>query len=83
MVTIGRIKADNHNDVIEGMKNAKEMVDDVSKISIAETGQLSAEIISDRDKLISERCNIVFHFEYDASNAKWVLEKITRIEKVI
>jgi hypothetical protein len=60
MVTIGRIKTDNHNDVIEGMKVAKEMFDEASKISITETGQLSAETIRDRDKLITERCNVVF-----------------------
>jgi hypothetical protein len=60
MVTIGRIKTDNHNDVIKGMKNVKEMVDDASKRSVAETGQLSAETIRDRDKLITERCNFVF-----------------------
>src|SRR5437667_965032 len=70
MVTIGRIKTDNHNDVIDGMKNIKEMVDDASKLSVAETEQLSTETIRDRDELITERCNYVFHYEYDASNAK-------------
>ncbi len=83
MVTTGRIKADNHNDVIEGLKNVKELVDDASKIRIAETGQLSTETIRDRDKLITERCNVVFHYEYDASEAKWVLIKIAKIDKVI
>ena len=82
-VTTGRIKTDNQNDVIEGLKNAKEIVDDASKISVAETGQLSTEIIRDRDKLVTERCSVVFHYEYDASAAKWVLQKIARIEKVI
>src|SRR6266567_3115190 len=83
MVTTGRIQTDNHNDVIEGLKNVKELVDDASKIRIAETGQLSTETIRDRDKLITERCNVVFHYEYDASEAKWVLIKIAKIDKVI
>lgn len=82
MVTIGRIKTVNHNDVIEGLKNAKEMVDHAGHRNISEIEQIATERIRDRDKLITERCNLVFHYEYDASEAKWVLMKIARIEKV-
>jgi hypothetical protein len=82
-VIMGHIKTESHNDVIEGMKNAIEMFDDASKVSIVETGQLSAETILDRDKLITERCNVVFHYEYDVSNAKWELKKIAKIGTII
>jgi hypothetical protein len=83
MIIIGRIRTDNHKDVIEGFKNVNEIVDDASKINVSETEQLGTERIRDRDKLITDRCNFVFHYEYDASNAKWVFKKISRIEKVI
>lgn len=83
MVVIGRIKTDNHNDAIEGLKNVKAMYDDASKIQLVAIEELSPETIRDRDKLITETCNIVYHYEYDASEAKWVLTKIARIVKAI
>ena len=82
IITIGRIRTDNHNDVIEVLKNVNEMVDDANKINVSKIEQSSIERVWDRDKLITERCNFVFHYEYDASAAKWVLVKIARIEKV-
>ena len=82
-VMIGTIRADNHQLVIEGIRNIKEIVNDASKVNVYEAKQVSTEIIRDRDKLITGRCNYVFHYEYDASEAKWALKKIARIEKVI
>jgi hypothetical protein len=41
----------------------------------------SYETPSWRDKHIIERGNYFFHYEYDASEARWVLKKIARIEK--
>jgi hypothetical protein len=83
MVTEGRIITDNHNDIIEGTKNVKEMFANASKINVSEIEHVGTETILDRDKLITERCNFVFHYDYSASEAKWVLKKISLIEKVI
>ncbi len=83
MVTVGKIRTDKHEDVTEGLKNVKEIVDNACKINVSEADQVSTEIIRDRDKLISERCNFIFHYDYDPSEAKWVLKNISRIEKVI
>jgi hypothetical protein len=82
-VMIGTIRADNLQLVIEGIRSIEAIVNDASKVNVSEAKQVSTEIIRDRDKLITERCNFAFHYEYDASGAKWVLKKIARIEKVI
>jgi hypothetical protein len=82
-VIIGTIRADNHQLVIEGMRTIKEIVDDASKVNIFEVKQVGNDILRDRDKLVTERCNFVFHYEYDTSAAKWMLKNISRIEKTI
>lgn len=82
-VMVGIIRADNHQLVIEGIRNIKDIVEDASKVNVSDAKQVGTEIFRDRDKLITERCNLVFQYEYDASNATWVLKKIARIEKVI
>jgi hypothetical protein len=83
VVTKGTIRTDNFDNVIEVMKNAKEMFDNASKINVSEVEQLSTMKIWWRDKQIIERGNFFFQYEYDASEAKWVLKKIAKIEKGI
>jgi hypothetical protein len=81
-VMVGTIRADNHQLVIEGIRSIEDIVQDASKVNVSEAKQVSTEMLRDRDKLITERCSFAFHYEYDASGAKWVLKKIARIEKV-
>ncbi|HYT44727.1 MAG TPA: hypothetical protein VEP90_20535 [Methylomirabilota bacterium] len=83
VVTKGTIRTDNFDDVIEVMKNVKELFDNSSKINVSEVKQVSNMRIWGRDKQIIDRGNFFFHYEYDASEAKWVLKKIAKIEKGI
>jgi hypothetical protein len=77
------LRTDNFENIIELMKNTKEMFDNASKIDVSKIDQLDSMKVWWRDKEIIERGNFFFRYEYDASDAKWVLKEISRIEKDI
>lgn len=83
LVTKGTIRTDNFDNIIEVLKNAKEMFDNASKIDVSQVEQLSTRQLWWRDKEVIVRGNFFFHYEYDASEATWVLKEISRIERDI
>ena len=62
-------------------RSLSKTVEDASQVNVSEVTQVGTEMLRDRDELIAERCNFVFHYAYDTSAAKWTLQKISRIGK--